>query len=394
MPSIVLPSPRRVAAIVGIAQIFSWGGSYFLIGPLAAPLAAATGWNGAWVAGGLSIAMALSGLVSPAIGRCIARIGGRRVLSASAVLMAAGLVLLAAAPDLAIYLLAWAIIGVAMGAGLFDPAFAALGRLYGEAARPAIAEMTLWAGVSSTICWPLTAFLTETVGWRGTCLAYAAIQLALVWPLYRFGLPAEENRPPPAPDAARPAGAGLRGRRLALGVYGATMTLALVQVTVMSVELIPMFRSLGFALAAAVGFAAVFGPSQVGGRVVEMALGKRRHPVWTLILSSAGMAIGLVLLAGSPWIITTGMIIYGAACGIRSIARGTVPLTLVGPADYATVMGKLALPMLLAQAIAPNLGEALMQTLGATGLLATMVACAVVNFGLSLWLLVLARRLK
>lgn len=397
-PSSRLPSPGRAAAIVGVAQIFAWGGSYFLLGALATPIAEATGWPAAWVAGGLSLAMLVSGLVSPPVGRLIARFGGRRVLSGSALLMAGALVVVAAAPGLPMYLAGWALLGVAMGGGLFDPAFAAFGRLYGEGARPAITQMTLWAGVSSSICWPITATLAETVGWRGTCLAYAAVALGVIWPLYHFGLPVEEVRPAAAPARAGKASpdvmqrGAVRGRRLALGVYCTTMTLSLVQVTVMSVELIPLFQSYGLPLATAVGLAAIFGPSQVGGRVVEMALGRRRHPVWTLILASAGSAVGLAMLPGAPWVITIGMVVYGAACGIRSIARGTVPLTLVGQADYAAAMGRLALPMLVAQAVAPNLGTWLMDALGGPGLLGTMVVLTLVNLALSVWLLVLAKR--
>ena len=61
-------------------------------------------------------------------------------------------------------------------------------------------------------------------------------------------------------------------------VVASTLSAAVVQVTVMSVELIPLFQSYGLPLATAVGLAAIFGPSQVGGRVVEMALGRRFRP--------------------------------------------------------------------------------------------------------------------
>lgn len=77
------------------------------------------------------------------------------------------------------------------GAGLYDPALSTLGRLYGEAARPAITKVTLYGGFASTVCWPLTAVLNEWLGWRGACLAYAAVHLAIVLPLYLFAIPKE-----------------------------------------------------------------------------------------------------------------------------------------------------------------------------------------------------------
>jgi MFS family permease len=78
------------------------------------------------------------------MGRTIGRRGGRPVLMASTVLLAMGLCVLALAPSIPVYLAAWVVIGIGMGAGLYDPAFATLGRLYGEAARSAITTLTLF----------------------------------------------------------------------------------------------------------------------------------------------------------------------------------------------------------------------------------------------------------
>ena len=74
------------------------------------------------------------------------------------------------APALPVYLLGWALIGVGMGTGLYDAVFAALGRMYGSEARGPITNLTLFGGFASTICWPLSAFMIEHVGWRVACL--------------------------------------------------------------------------------------------------------------------------------------------------------------------------------------------------------------------------------
>jgi hypothetical protein len=75
-----------------------------------------------------------------------------------------------------------------MGGGLYDPAFSALGRLYGEDARSAITQVTLFGGFASTVCWPLTAFLATHQGWLGAYLTDAGILTAVVLPLYLLGL--------------------------------------------------------------------------------------------------------------------------------------------------------------------------------------------------------------
>jgi MFS family permease len=181
-------APSRVVVIsaLGVTQIFAWGSSYYLPAVLAKPIAADTGWSLSWVVGGLSLGLLIAGLVSPLVGRAIARRGGRPVLAGSAGLLAAGLSALALAHSLPAFLVAWALVGLGMGAGLYDPAFATLGRLYGHGGRSAITTLTLFGGFASTVCWPLSAFLDAHLGWRGACLVYAGFQLAVALPAYLF----------------------------------------------------------------------------------------------------------------------------------------------------------------------------------------------------------------
>ena len=166
-----------VITALGVTQIMAWGSSYYLPAVLARPIAVDTGWPLGWVIGGLSLGLLAAGAVSPIVGRVIASRGGRPVLAASACLLAMGLLLLSLAHSLPVFWAAWLVIGLGMGAGLYDPAFATLGRMYGESGRSAITALTLFGGFASTVCWPLSAFLESHVGWRGACQAYAAVQL-------------------------------------------------------------------------------------------------------------------------------------------------------------------------------------------------------------------------
>ena len=185
---------RRVIAALGIIQILAWGSSYYLLAVLAGPIARDTGWSYAWVIAGVSLGLLVAGAVSIRVGRTIEEYGGRQVLAASALLLAAGLAVMAMAPGVPIYLAAWLLLGAGMGAGLYDAAFSTLGRLYGAQARSAITQLTLWGGFASTVCWPLSAWLVEAVGWRGACLAYAGLHLAVTLPLALFAIPREARR--------------------------------------------------------------------------------------------------------------------------------------------------------------------------------------------------------
>ena len=378
-------SPRPQWAVIGalgVNQILAWGSTYYLTTVLAKPVAADTGWGLTWVVGGFTLGLLAAGIVSPRIGRDIDRHGGRPVLIVSAGLNAAGLALLGSAPNLVVFLLAWVVVGVGMGAGLYDAAFAALGRMYGVAARRAITTLTLYGGFASTVGWPLSAFLVENWGWRGACFVYAAVSLTVTLPLCLV-LPKEARRDPAPPskqpEAQTAAKSEARHGTMLFAMLALSLTISSVLSAVVSVHLLSFLDARGVTLAAAVGLAALIGPSQVGARVLEMFLGQKLHPVWTMVLSTVLVAAGLaVLLAGLP-LIAVGLIAYGAGVGIRSIARGTLPLALFGPAGYATLMGRLGMPSMIAQALAPAAGAWLIETSGVTATLAVLVALAVLN---------------
>jgi MFS family permease len=169
-------SRGTIIAALGMTQIMAWGSSYYLPAVIAPAVVADTGWPLAWVVGGLSLGLFVGGLISPRVGSSIERHGGRNVLAFSAACIGIGQIGLAFAPSLAVYIVAWLVIGLGMGAGLYDAAFATLGRLYGHGARSAITTLTLFGGFASTVCWPLSAFLMGEIGWRGACLVYAAVQ--------------------------------------------------------------------------------------------------------------------------------------------------------------------------------------------------------------------------
>ncbi len=348
---------------------------------VAGPIAADTGWPRAWVVGALSLGLLVSGLVSPRVGRFIHHWGGRPILTASALLLACGLLTLAVAPRLPVFVAGWIILGLAMGTGLYDPAFSTLGRLYGDQARSAITQVTLFGGFASTVCWPLSAFLVDHVGWRGACLTYAAIHIAITLPLYFFGLPRETGpaQQPAAREKTRPVGHVRPDQRIAFYLLAAGFTLASVIMTLIAVHLLALLQARGLALAAAVGLGALVGPSQVGARILEMLVGRRAHPVWSLLACAVLVTVGLSMLAGAPGIVAAGIVLCGAGNGLRSIARGTVPLALFGKEGYAILMGRLAMPTLVAQAAAPSIGIWLLSGFGATVTLVVLLAASVVN---------------
>jgi len=391
--------PHRRGVVVtalGIVQILAWGSSYYLLAVLAEPIARDTGWSLAWIVGALSLGLLIEGLVSPVVGDAIERHGGRPVLATSAVLLAAGFGLLAIAPGLVVFVLAWVVIGFGMGAGLYDAAFSTLGRLYGMGARRAITWLTLFGGFASTLCWPLTAFLEAWLGWRGACAVYGVAQLAVSLPLILLAIPRELPHPPKTkPEAgaetAPPPRDPVRRRRFVLIAASFTITSAVS--SVISVHLLTMLQSRGATLAGAVALGALLGPSQVAARVIEMLFGQRHHPVWAMVASSVCIVAGLAALWADLPLVSLAIILYGGGMGIRSIVRGSVPLAVFGAEGYASLMGRLAMPALVVGAVSPFLGAVVLERYGLDATFAALTAATVISLVLSLLLLAdLSRR--
>lgn len=382
------PPSRRwpVISALGIVQIFAWGSSYYLLAVFAGPIAAETGWPLSWIVGGLSLGLFVAGMASPRVGEAIRRHGGRPVLALSSLLLAAGLVILAAAPVLPVFVAGWIVLGIGMGAGLYDAAFATLGGIYGREARSAITTLTLWGGFASTVCWPLSALFIEHLGWRWSCAAYAAIQLGLCLPLIFFVLPGNGRAAPAPEDRHGPIRLAGPERRAYLTMM-AIMVLAGLSVTIVSVHLLTMLQARGLSLAEAVALGALIGPAQVTARLIEMASGGRHHPIWTLAGAAGLSALGLVMLALGLPLVGAAIFLYAAGNGIFSIARGALPLALFGPDRYAPVMGRLARPSLIAQAIAPTFGATLLLAWGTDRTLWAIAVLATANLGLTvvLW---------
>jgi MFS family permease len=379
-----------IIAVLGLTQWIAWGSSYYLVTILARPIAAETGWSLTTVITGLSLGLIIAALVSPLVGKAIERHGGRPVLATGAALMAAGLIALGAARSEAAYFLAWALVGLGMSASLYDAAFAALGKLYGLGARAMIGSLTLVGGLVMTVTWPLSAMLAASLGWRGTCFFYAGLHLAVGLPLLLLLLPtslppsALPEAPAPAARTPRPEIAAPGRRRLLVWLVGTNLTVQIGIGSVLAVDLVSLLEGLHLTLGAAVTLGSVMGACQVAGRLIELAVARRIHPIAEGIAASALVFVGFaLLLTGHPVVIAVALVVYGLGNGVRTIVKGTLPLVLFGAEGYATLIGRLGLPTLVAQAVGPVLGALVLSRYGVRTTLAMLAALALANLALS-----------
>lgn len=372
---------RIVITALGIAQILAWGTSFYFPAVFAGPIVADAGWSLGYVVGGTSVGLLVAGLISPQVGKIIDVRGGRPILLASSLFYAAGLIGIGLAPALPIYLMAWVLLGIGMGTGLYDAVFAALGRMYGSAARGPITNLTLFGGFASTVCWPLSAFMIEHIGWRQACFVYAGLHVLVALPLQmavirRAPKSAAATHADTAQSTSPPA---IANETLIFALLALVLSIAAGIGSIVVVHLLIFLQARGVDFAVAVSLGTLFGPAQVGARVVERLFGSRYHPIWTMIGSCTLMAVGLLLLAGRFSILPLVILLYGAGYGISWIGRGTLPLALFGPVRFPRLMGKLAFPSLIVQALAPSAGALLIEASGAAATIGVLTALALIN---------------
>jgi predicted MFS family arabinose efflux permease len=354
-----------VIVVLGIAQTLAWASSFYLPAILADSISNDLSVSTTWFFAAFSGALVISALVGPRVGRTVDAIGGREVLAASNVVIATGLVALAMAKSQAVLWIAWLILGLGMGIGLYDTAFAALGRIYGLEARSAITGITLIAGFASTVGWPLTAWGASELGWRGTCLAWAAANIVLGLPLNLF-LP-KSSKSLVVKDNDEKPNIAFDRRMIVLGFAFAASWMV---VSAMGVHFPRLLVAAGATSIQAVAAGALIGPAQVGARVLEASLLKRFHPMISARISVALHPIGAGVLAlfGAGAASSAFAILHGSGSGILTIARGTVPLAVFGPENYGYRLGLLGAPARIAMAAAPVVFGSLIERYGATAL--------------------------
>jgi predicted MFS family arabinose efflux permease len=371
-------------AALGFAQIISWGTLFYTIAVLGPALREATGVGEVPLYTSYSIGLVVSGLMAPAIGRRIDARGGRRVLSAGSLIGAIACGALALVQGPVTLLIAWVLAGVAMAATLYDPAFATLHDVAGSRYRRSVTALTLFGGFASTVFWPLSQFLLDTLGVRTTFAIYAALHMMVCLPLHWRFLPRDRSpacvRHASAPDVP------LKTPRADRAFFwlATALTLASIIASCIAAHLIGLLTASGLTAREAVLVGALIGPTQVAGRVMEFMLGRHVGPIAAGTLSFATLAAALAIFAvqsGNFALAVLFALLFGWSNGVLTIVRGTVPAELFGREGYGALLGRLAMPQMIARALAPAaLAGLLVVDAQRFVTLSTLVACGALAF--------------
>ena len=351
----------RTVTVVGAAQVISHAGAYYLPAVMAVPASIELSISSATVYAGLSLALAVSGLAGPTAGKLVDRFGGRPVLIASNLLLAAGLSLLALAQGLGLLLLAYAVLGLGMATGMFEVAFAAIVRIFGKKSHNALVGITMVAGFASVAGWTISVFVEARYGWRGVCWFWAAMNVLVALPLNMLIPRASDSADPAAPaeshnQTAQPSTVVLDPKRekyitvLLAFVFASS---GFISMGMMS-HLPRLLEGVGVPLLVAFSIGALVGPAQITGRILDFSLLRRLHPLIGTRIAALAHPLGIAALVvlGAPFA-ALFVILHGLGNAILIIARGTLPLALFGPQGFGRRQGWLTMPAKFAQAIAP-----------------------------------------
>ncbi|MFE1555040.1 MFS transporter [Streptomyces sp. NPDC058734] len=377
--------PRAVLPALCLTQITSWGIVYYAFLVLNPAITADTGWSGGATTAAFSAALIVSAVAGVYVGRVLDHRGPRTVMTAGSALGALSLLVIAAAPNLAVFFAGWMLAGAAMAATLYQPAFAALTRWWGPDHVRALTIVTLAGGLASTVFAPLTAILADHMSWRATYVVLAGVLAALTVPAHAIALKAPWPPAPPSPPHVTGGHEGVVRSR-AFWMLAVTFTLSAFAMYAVVIGLVPLLLERGYTTTQAAWALGLGGAGQTLGRTLYAALSRSlgvTARTVTLIALGALTTAALATVAGPYALLVAVSVLAGVIRGNLTLLQATAVTDRWGTTHYGRLSGLLGAPAHAAAALAPFAGAVLVGPLGGYpalfALLAVLSAAAAVT---------------
>lgn len=378
---------------LAIGQTLTYAGVYYAFPAILPDLLAETGWTAGQLAAGPTLGFLVMAALTPFTGRWVDRGWGGEMLSYSPILAALGVAALGWAPTLAWWLVIWAVLGVVQATCLYETCFAFLTRRLGDDARLAITRVTLVAGFSGTLTFPLGDFLARSFGGQGALIGFGLLTLmgavpVNIWAVRRLRAMERAEAPrrsPPEPGALKEA-----LRHPAFWGISAIFGLIWLNHGVLLTFILMLFQDRGASAAMATVAAACIGPSQVAGRAVLLAFASRLSNARASLWSLASVLLAGVILWVAGWLpalIFVFAMLQGAGAGLLSNLRPMLVADHLGRRGFGTISGAVAVSPILASAAAPSFGAALLDKGGPGLIYAACLSMAVAGLAIGLWIL-------
>ena len=376
------PGYRATVWALALGQLLSWAVLYYAFSSLVLPMDRALGWGQPALMGAFTLGLAVWGAATYAVGAAIDAGRGRAVMTAGSV--AAGLGVMAWSQVTAPWMLypVFALLGAAMAATLYEPAFAVLTQRYPTRYRGAITTLTLVGGFASTLSFPaIAALFTAGLDWRQVLAVLGAMLLAVA-PLHAWALrgPMRVAGPVQA-DAQADTTLHQALRHPSFWLLALCFMLYALAQAALWAHVMPAFADKGVSAADGLLVVMTVGPAQVAGRLLYAGFGRG----WSLRVLGAGVlaalpvAMALFAVGRSLASLLVFAVIFGIANGLVTIVRGGLIPEYFGRAHIGRIGGLMSGIGLLARAAAPIAATALLGVLpGYRELMLVLAASGVV----------------
>jgi MFS family permease len=350
------PSFAGVVAALALGQVLSWAVLFYAFTAFVLPMQAELGWSKPVLMGAFTLGLAVNGATTYAVGAAIDRGHARGVMAGGALLGALGCMAWSRVDAPWMLYACWAVLGAAMSATLYEPAFMVVTKRYPARFKQAITQLTLLGGFASTLCYPAVGALIGSLGWRGALVAMGGVLALVVAPLHAWALRGPALVAPPvgttvAADTTLAQAWRLRAFRLL------TLTFALYAFVSAAfwAHAMPAFAAKGFSEVAATAVLVWFGPAQVAGRLLHAVAG-RAVPLRTLgvvVLLAVPASMLLFALGDTLPMLIVFAIVFGVANGLVTIVRGALVPEYFGRAHIGRISGAMAAVAMGMRAAAP-----------------------------------------
>lgn len=338
----IAPGPGRAVTsravnALGVGQLVNWGVLYYAFSALLLPLEQSLATPRWVVAGAFSLALLVSALAAPLVGRLADGGHGPALVLRGGLTASLLLAALAAAPSIATLYVVWTGLGLCMAAALYEPVFTIVGR---GVAHPlerlsALARITIFGGLASSVFIPLTAILVSRIGWRAGVCCLAATVVAATLAVERTALREMRTNPVTPPDPPRRDAAGGAAGRAQLLRLAAVFGASGMATGAFTSNIVPALAERGCTPTVAAALAGLFGLMQLPGRILlsrHPSSGRTTPPATLLARGFLIQAAGLVALVSARSIVALafGVAAFAFGAGLNALVRPHLVQTMFG----------------------------------------------------------------
>ena len=359
-----------IVAAVSITETVTWGIIYYGFPVFLRPMEQDLGASRVAITAAFSIGLGVAALAALPVGRWIDHHGGRALMTGGSCLATLLTLAWARVESLPALYAVWFLMGLAMAATLYEPAFAVVVSWFRQGRDSALLTVTLVAGFASTIFMPIEAWLLTRVGWRSALTLLAVVLAVVTIPIHALVLRRGATIATPAADGTRASVPGVTLREaagtLVFWVLAVAFFLGNFSTAAVSVHLIPYLVDRGYTATLAAAIIGWMGAMQVPGRLLFVPISAWLGARWMVASVFFGQAVGLAQL---PYIVALGtalpfILVMGGSNGMSTLSRATSLAQIFGARHYGAISGALALGANGARAVGPVGASLLLLGLG------------------------------